>query len=372
MVSDRTAKFLLEGTEALRHHRFRLALALADSAEAYAANGADVHFFRGRIYSELGRFGKADTAYRTTLKLRPDYRGVWNNLGNNAFRQQRFREARRYYRNELESHPEQIPLRGMGRAYVELGKVDSARMAFRQAIRLDGEYAPAYLSLALLEEDEGDFRKALQYAEKAFHLDSTNLEYRYRYASFLLRAGEPQKAMMHLRHVVEKWPWHHGSHYNLAQALIQSGRKEEAVEYLEEAERVRATQAKIDHLDNTVRSLPDDPFSYAALAFALRRVGRYNDAMHAYKIALYLDRGDLDIRNNVANLYLILGDTTEAERQYGLILEHDSTFVDVWLNLGVVYALAGKKESARDAWQNALKFDPGNPMANAYLKKIGE
>ncbi|MEE9166473.1 MAG: tetratricopeptide repeat protein [Candidatus Neomarinimicrobiota bacterium] len=356
--------------EELRHHRFHLALALADSAEEYAINGADAHFFRGRIYSELGRFGKADTSYRTALKLRPDYRGVWNNLGNNAFRQQKYRQAIEYYRNELHARPAQIPLRGMGRAYVELGKVDSARLAFQQALQLDDEYAPAYLSLAFLEEDEGDFEKAVQHAEKAFDLDSENLEYRYMYASLLLRTGQSEEAVDHLRYVTEKWPWHHGSHYNLAQALIQLSREEEAIEYLEEAEQVRATQAKIDHLENTVHSLPNDPLSHAALAFALRRVGRYNDAMHAYKVALYLDPLNPEIRNNVANLYLMRGDTTEGLNQYKIVLEQDSTLVDIWINLGIICALSNEKEMAQQAWQNALKYDPDNPMAQAYLSKL--
>jgi len=370
-VSDpRSTIFLLNGIEALRYHRFHLALVFADSAEKYAINGADAHFFRGRVYSELGRFSKADSSYLTALKLRQDYRGVWNNLGNNAFRQQNYHQAIEYYQNELNMHLSPIPLRGMGRSYVELGKVDSARFSFQQAIELDDEYAPAYISLTFLEEDEGNFESALHYAEKAFNLDSKNLEYRYLYASLLHRTGQSEEAVSHLRYVTEKWPWHHGSHYNLGQALIQLGREEEASEYLEEAEQVRAAQAKIDQAENTVHSLPDDPYSHAALAFALRRVGRYNDAMHAYNVALYLDPKDLDIRNNVANLHLIRGDTTEAINQYKLILQQNPTSVNVWLNLGVVYALSGRTEAARNAWMNALNYDPDNPMAQAYLSKL--
>ena len=41
-------------------------------------------FFKGRVYSELGRFADAEQAYNNALKAMPNYRGVWNNLGNNA------------------------------------------------------------------------------------------------------------------------------------------------------------------------------------------------------------------------------------------------------------------------------------------------
>ncbi len=72
-----------------------------------------------------------------------------------------------------------IPLRGMGRAYVELGLVDSARIAFEQAIALDSLYSPAYFNLALLLEDEGHREEALRNAQKALSLDSRNLDYSY-------------------------------------------------------------------------------------------------------------------------------------------------------------------------------------------------
>ena len=54
--------FLMEGNKFLKKHDFKRALALADSAELYAIKKDDVYFFKGRIYSELGRFSKADQA----------------------------------------------------------------------------------------------------------------------------------------------------------------------------------------------------------------------------------------------------------------------------------------------------------------------
>ena len=118
-----------------------------------------------------------------------------------------------------------------------------------------------------------------------------------------MQLNRGSEAIYNLKEIVRQWPWHHGAHYNLGRALIEAGQQVDGKKYLEQAEQVRAAQAKIDHLENTVRALPDDPYSYAALAFALRKAGRYNDAMHSYKVALYLDQDNFDIWNNVANLY---------------------------------------------------------------------
>jgi|TARA_Y100000310_G_C20699317_1_gene828234 tetratricopeptide (TPR) repeat protein len=369
-ISPTVARFLLKARDALRKHNFEQAFALADSAEKYALQKANVHFFKGRIYSELGRFDKAEEAYLKALSDKSGYKGVWNNLGNNAFRQQKFEQAIKFYKKEIEDNPASIPLRALGRAYVELGQTDSARVSFLQAIATDSSHASSHHSLAQLEEDEGNFKEAMIHAGRAFGLQPNNWEYRYTYSALLVQVDKGDEAEYNLRKLVEKWPWHHGAYYNLGRALVQMDREDEGKEYLDKAEQVRADQAKIDHLENTVRALPDDPYSYAALAFALRRAGRYNDAMHSYKVALYLDPENLDIRNNVANLYLLQGDTATSLETYRQILAKDSTLVDIWMNLGVVYALSNKQDEARSAWEQALNYQPENLEAKAYLKKV--
>lgn len=368
--NPKTNRFLLQGSDALKQHNFIQALSFADSAAKYAVEKADIHFFKGRVYSELGRFKEAEQAYMKALEATPSYRGVWNNLGNNAYRQQNFSQAIEYYMQEVSRNKAPIPLRAVGRAFVELGKTDSARTFFKKAIDLDINYAAAYFNLAQLEEDEGNFNQAIQYAGRAYGIELDNLEYRYLYSTLLVQMDKGSEAILNLRKIVEKWPWHHGSHYNLGRALIQTGQKTEGENYLEQAERVRASQAKIDHLENTVRALPDDPYSYAALAFALRKAGRYNDAMHSYKVALYLEPENFDIWNNVANLYLLQGDTITALATYNYIVEKNPMLTDIWLNMGVVYALSNQKGKARSAWEQVLAYQSDNLSALKYLKKL--
>ena len=364
--------FLMEGNKYLKKHDFKKALALADSAELYAIKKDDVYFFKGRIYSELGRFAKADEAYNNTININPNYIGAWNNLGNNAFRQQKFSQAVKYYNKEIIKNKTSIPFRALGRAYVELGKTDSARICFQHSIDVNNNYASAYLNLAQLEEDEGNLNKALNHASRAYALEPNNIEYQYVYSTILVQMDRGKEAIYSLREIIKEWPWHHGAHYNLARALIQSGQKIEGQQYLDKSEKIRATQAKIDHLENTIRALPDDPYSYAALAFALRKVGRFNDSMHSYKVALYLDPDNYDIWNNVANLYLLQKDTIKALNTYNYIVDKNPALIDIWLNMGVVYALANQKENAIYSWERALKHQPENVSAIKYLNKIKE
>jgi tetratricopeptide (TPR) repeat protein len=362
--------FLMQGNQFLKKHDFKKALILADSAESYGTNKDDVYFFKGRVFSELGRFVKAEKAYNNTININPNYIGAWNNLGNNAFRQQNFSQAVEYYKKELIQNKTSIPYRALGRAYVELGKTDSARICFRHSIELDNNYASAYLNLAQLEEDEGNLNKALQLASRAYALEPNNVEYQYVYSTILVQMDRGKEAIYSLRKTIKEWPWHHGAHYNLGRALIQSGQKIEGQKYLDKAENVRAAQAKIDHLENTIRALPDDPYSYAALAFALRKAGRFNDSMHSYRVALFLDPDNYDIWNNVANLYLLQKDTAKALNTYNYIVEKNHELIDTWLNMGVVYALSNQKNNAIYAWERVLGFEPNNISAIKYLNKI--
>lgn len=374
------SEFLLrQANEAVRQNEFDAALAITDSAQKLTPQSANVYFMRARINSEIGQWQEAESAYRQVLAQEPEYRGVWNNLGNNTFRQQKYEQAIGYYYKEIarnaklppESRSEAaIPFYQLGRAFVELGRIDSARVAFERALVLDSSYALCHFHLALLYEDEGELAPALMHAQQARQVEPANLEYRYLAGELLVKLQRYDDALAALHEVAAQWPWHHGAQYNLGQALVRLGREEEGKKYLAEAEAVRARDAKIEHLENTIRSLPNDPMAHASLAFAFRSVGRYNDALHAYQVAAHLAPANMEIQTNIANLYLLKSDTLRAIRHYQRILEYNPALADVWLNLGVVYALSHKPEQARAAWENVLRQQPNHPLARKYLAKI--
>ena len=373
LLDTKTQALLISGEDALNAQLFRRALAYADSAAARVPGGADVHFLRGRIYTEMARLGAADSAYKQALALQPGYEGAWNNLGNNAAHRHEYREAIALYHKELERGPAPLPWRGIGQAYVELGRVDSARQAFEQALAIDSTYAGAHHDLTLLYEDEGNFEQALYHAEQALAMAPENHNVRYLVGSLLVKMRQMEAALPYLETVAEAWPWHHASHYNLGQALARLGREDEAKAYLDRAETLRALQSKIMQREVSVRSFPEDPYAHAALASALRQAGRYDDAMHSYKVALFLKPSDTEFQNNVAILHLLRGDNDEAIQWFENILRQDSTLADVWMNLGIVYAKSDRKAEARRAWEMALRQKPGRPQeeaARAYIARL--
>ena len=363
--------FLYEGTRALEKMEYARVMALVDSAARLDARNANVEFLRARVLSELGRYKEAEQAYTKVKELNPAYRGVWNNLGNNAYYQTKYRDAILFYQRELaENDTSFLAWRGLGRAYSESGIPDSAVYAFDHAIRANPGFGGSYYSKALVYEKEGELEKALALAQKATTLVPANLEYKFAYAALLVKTGRFEAAIPHLTAVIEQWPWHHSALYNLGQAYVRTGRTEEGKQLLDRAEKARSLQAKVGLQEQTIMAFGDDPMAYAALGSSLRRAGRYDDAIKAYKIALHLAPASFAIENNLANLYLIKQDTTNAIFHYRAILERDPTLVDVWLNLGTVEAILGHTEAAREAWRNALRHDPNNAQARAYLARL--
>ena len=252
-------ELLTQADAALMRYEYDVAFAIADSAEKVAPDLADVPFLRGRIYAELLRLDEADAAYKEALAIRSAYPGAWHNLGNTAFRRQEYSQAISNYQKELDLNPDARPWRGMAKAYVELGKTDSARIAFEQALEMDSTYAQAYLGLALLLEDIGDMEGSLSASQRALHHHPESMEFRFNVGSALVKLGRPEEAVEYLKEVAEAWPWHQGAHYNLAQALVRMGQVEEAEIVQQRTEELRMLQAQISNQENAVRVQPENP-----------------------------------------------------------------------------------------------------------------
>ena len=362
--------FLNQGALFLNNHDFMKALMLADSAAKYADNKDDIYFFKGDVYYELGRLNRAIQAFIYTLEINPNYLGAHKMLGKIAFQQEDYTKAAKHYKRELTLNETSVSYCDLGRAYTELGIADSARMCFYKSIDLDNNFSDSYLYLAKLEGADGNINKSFQAAARACELDKNNMEYQYVYNVILVQMDRGSEAVLSLKKVVDKWPWHPGAHYNLGKALIQSGKKLQGEKFLDKSKAAIADQNKIKHLENIIRDLQNDPYAYKALAIVLQNVGRHKEALHTYKIALYLDPANYEIWNEVAKLYLQQNDTVSALNTYNIIVDKNPNLAEVWLDMGIIYDLSNQKNKAEEAWSTALQLEPNNVSIINHLNKL--
>ena len=113
-------------------------------------------------------------SYEKVIELNPQAAGALVNLGTIYYRQRKFAEAERYYKQAITADPS-YPLAefNLGNLYDEQGRLNAAFDHYRRALALNPQYADAHFNLALLCERTGDPLKAVHHWKSYLKLDRT-------------------------------------------------------------------------------------------------------------------------------------------------------------------------------------------------------
>ena len=369
-IDPAVAGLIFQAETAFRNGYYNAALAITDSSLVNSPHSADIHFLRGRVFTKLARLNEAEVAYRTVLSLNPNYQGAWFNMGTNSIRQDDLPAAIAHYKSEMLLYPSARTMVQIGRAYADLGKIDSATFAYEDAIKTDSNNAAAYMRLGHLYKDRGDITKAIEYATIGLDLDPENLDYKYIIGSLLLLNEEPKSSLPFFRAVTSKRPWHYWAHHNLGQALYRIGDETQGQHYMDIATDLQKGIQEVENWRNLANMNPDQLMLWVNLGNSLKNMRRIQEAKDAFLVALSISPMSFALQNNIANLCLMDGDTVQAINRYKTILSFDSTLVDIWLNLGVVHASSGRINDARQAWMKGLEHDSDNTTLKDYLETL--
>ena len=369
-IHPAVAGLIFQAETAFRNGYYNAALAITDSSLVNSPHSADIHFLRGRVFTKLARLNEAEVAYRTVLSLNPNYQGAWFNMGTNSIRQDDLPAAIAHYKSEMLLYPSARTMVQIGRAYADLGKIDSATFAYEDAIKTDRKNAAAYMRLGHLYKDKGDIEKAIEYATIGLDLDPENLDYKYIIGSLLLLNEEPKVSLPFFQAVTSKRPWHYWAHHNLGQALYRIGNEAQGQHYMDIAKELQKGIQEVENWRNLAKMNPDQLMLWVNLGNSLKNMGRIQEAKDAFLVALSISPMSFALQNNIANLCLMGGDTVQAINRYKTILSFDSTLVDIWLNLGVVHASSGRKNDARQAWMKGLKYESDNNTLKKYIETL--
>lgn len=166
------------------------ALELLDKAMELDENNALVLANRATIYLEQGDIEKAISNSKKSFNLDP------YNAPNNF---------------------------NIGQIYAHyLNEPDSAMKYFERTIKLEPhsvQSASAYINLAMMENNNGDSKKACQYAEKAIELMPNNEEFQYNYAHILSDMGKNREAIDAISKAISINP-QEVEYYNMKGAIL--------------------------------------------------------------------------------------------------------------------------------------------------------
>ncbi|PTY08851.1 hypothetical protein DB347_04575 [Opitutaceae bacterium EW11] len=132
------------------------------------------------------------------------------------------------------------------------------------------------------------------------------------------------------------------AHNNLAMALTEAGRIEEAVPHLEEALKLRPNYAIAEN------NLGDD----------LTRLGRPREAIPHLERALQLQSAYPEASNNLGNALMAVGRSEEALARYREAIRLRPDYAAAYRNLGLGLAMAGRTADAIPLFEQAVKLQP--------------
>lgn len=110
----------------------------------------------------------------------------------------------------------------------------------------------------------------------------------------------------------------------------------------------------------------EGPFSapaHLALALALQKAGRFDEAIPEYRTALAIDDHLAAAHNNLGFLLLKRRKFAEAKQQYQRAIEVDETFVDAHVNLAFLCLTTRDYAEAIAQARRALELKPESPTA---------
>jgi Flp pilus assembly protein TadD len=129
---------------------------------------------------------------------------------------------------------------------------------------------------------------------------------------------------------------------SLGFALVNRGDATEGLKLLEEA----------------CRTPPPSSKRHFALALALQKLGRVNEAAAEYQATIALDHTDAEAHSNLAVILTGQKQLEPARQQLLQAIEVDPGYVKAYINMGVVCMALGRYDDAITYSQKALEIDP--------------
>jgi len=223
------------------------------------------------------------------------------------------------------------------------------------------------------------FRHALAVTENNF-MAHTNL------AVALIDEGRLDEALPHLEKATKIRPDFPNAQYNLGVIRLRQGRDDEAMGHFKAALRIDPGFARASHyagllhlrrgepaeairyIQQALTGGAPDPQEFTALADALALSSRYEEALSYYGRSLALKPDAVEVRYNAASILIGMGRVDEAIGHLREAVRLKPDYARAHNNLGSALLLQGRVDEAVHHFREAIRIDPGYRMARENLR----
>jgi serine/threonine protein kinase/tetratricopeptide (TPR) repeat protein len=235
--------------------------------------------------------------------------------------------------------------------------LENARQSLRDAESLNPDSARVRLAAGSLNEEGGQYEKALEDYRRVQELEPHNVEALLRTASVYDKSNMPEKAIETYKHAIELDPGYFEPYEDLGEFYYYRGRYSEAAEQFQ----------------NTIDRAPGMFDAYSNLGAALDDLGRDQEAEQALTRSLEI-RETARALNSLGAIRAYQKRDLEASQYYERAVAIDSQDYYYWLNLGDARRRLGRLADASSAYRKAMHLAKieleGNPrlgLTRAYV-----
>jgi len=237
-----------------------------------------------------------------------------------------------YFNQALESDPNySLPHAGLADIYQLSDHPQLAREEVQKALDLDDQSAEAHNSLArLLYLFSRDWEGADREFKRALELDHNYAPAHHWYSMYLALEGRKEEALAEAKNACELDPLSPVVGANRAKILQEAAQYDKAIE----------------QANKTLDLEPDSAVTHAVLGIVYQDKRMYAEAITEYKKALQLGGPPGEIRGLIGYAYAVSGNRTDAEKTIAELRALWPGHKHAALDLAVVSAGLGDKESA--------------------------
>ena len=311
-----SAKLYLEDGETAK------AAAKLDEALAQDPDNPEIHFLIGRVAAAAGEYGTMDSVLAVTAELDSTYSEPIAHL------------RRQYWIEEYN--------RGVNDLTTEPADLEAASHAFRSAIRIDPEPIGAWRNLAYVAYHLDSTQVAIQAYEHILRVAAPDTVTLASLGALYLGENRFDQAAEVLEQLISENPSHFDGHVNLGAAREELG-------HFAGAETAYRRAIAID---------PESSMAYYTLGNLHWKQQHYQAAISAYEKAVELSPDDHNTVYNLAVCYLSVEDYDAA---LPILVDLTDRMPDntlVWRELGRIYAIKGRIDDSRRAYDQAESLAP--------------
>jgi tetratricopeptide (TPR) repeat protein len=348
----------------------------------------------GLSYEALGRNQEALAAYRAAIAQGPSPESYLH-LGTLLVESNQPREALTYLVQASQmSASDPRAHRELGKAYLALNQLESARFELEKAIQLDPQSGPSHYLLAQVSRKEGSSGKARVESQRYANLTGghSSPDDPLSEARSLIKLNKFSDGEEVIRRYLEMHKSSADAHYLLAYILFKEQKaKESLAEYTEGAKYRTPSALDLEAVAGDyvlLHDYPDadkwfsksvewNPGNFQTLYYLGRtkyNENRFDEAVNVFLQCLKLDPQNVKAKDNLGLSYAGMGSTEEAIAAYRTAISWDKAGggerdSDPYINLGTLLADTGRANEAVPLLLEALTISPDDVRAHRALGK---